>query len=144
MIRALMIEDEAQTQEFVGDILRLLLRHEVDIADNVQDARELVEQNDYAYILLDLGLPMKPGGRDARPDTGGLSGATPHEAVSWGKVDPERLPDAVVCYADTTIAMPVFTHCALAAHKKRTLKRLYKKRGQLMEALVREYFAHNK
>ena len=81
---------------------------------------------------------------DARPDTGGLSGATPHEAVSWGKVDPERLPDAVVCYADTTIAMPVFTHCALAAHKKRTLKRLYKKRGQLMEALVREYFAHNK
>src|SRR5882672_7349291 len=25
---------------------------------------------------------------DARPDTGGLSGATPAEAVSWGKVDP--------------------------------------------------------
>ena len=25
---------------------------------------------------------------DARPDTGGLSGATPSEAVSWGKVDP--------------------------------------------------------
>jgi deoxyhypusine synthase len=23
---------------------------------------------------------------DARPDTGGLSGATPHEAVSWGKI----------------------------------------------------------
>jgi deoxyhypusine synthase len=28
---------------------------------------------------------------DARPDTGGLSGATPGEAVSWGKVDPDRL-----------------------------------------------------
>ena len=27
---------------------------------------------------------------DARPDTGGLSGATPSEAVSWGKVDPDR------------------------------------------------------
>ncbi|TPW12300.1 MAG: deoxyhypusine synthase, partial [bacterium] len=25
---------------------------------------------------------------DARPDTGGLSGATPAEAVSWGKIDP--------------------------------------------------------
>src|SRR2546423_9480373 len=37
---------------------------------------------------------------DARPDTGGLSGATPGEAVSWGKVDPDRLPDAVVCYVD--------------------------------------------
>src|SRR4029079_10245789 len=33
---------------------------------------------------------------DARPDTGGLSGATPAEAVSWGKIDPDRLPDAVV------------------------------------------------
>ncbi|NIQ56024.1 MAG: deoxyhypusine synthase, partial [Gemmatimonadetes bacterium] len=35
---------------------------------------------------------------DARPDTGGLSGATPSEAVSWGKVDPDALPDTVVCY----------------------------------------------
>ncbi|MGB2754565.1 MAG: deoxyhypusine synthase [Phycisphaerae bacterium] len=81
---------------------------------------------------------------DARPDTGGLSGATPHEAVSWGKVDPNRLPDAVVCYADTTIALPILTHYALARHKKRKPKRLYRRRAELMEALVREYFAHNK
>jgi deoxyhypusine synthase len=81
---------------------------------------------------------------DARPDTGGLSGATPHEAVSWGKVDPTRLPDAVVAYVDTTIALPICTHCALATHKKRPLKRLYDRRKALMEALVREYFAHNK
>src|SRR5437588_1075153 len=40
---------------------------------------------------------------DARADTGGLSGATPGEAVSWGKVDPDRLPDAVVCYLDSTV-----------------------------------------
>ena len=58
---------------------------------------------------------------DARPDTGGLSGATPSEAVSWGKVDPDRLPDAVVCYTDTTIAMPLLTHYALARHKPRKL-----------------------
>jgi len=81
---------------------------------------------------------------DARPDTGGLSGATPHEAVSWGKVDPNRLPDAVVCYADTTIALPILVHYALARHKKRKLRRLYRRRAELMEALVREYFAHNK
>ncbi len=78
---------------------------------------------------------------DARPDTGGLSGATPHEAVSWGKVDPTRLPDAVVCYADTTLAMPVFTHCALARHEKRPLKRLYDRREELMAALQHEAFA---
>ncbi|HUU09347.1 MAG TPA: deoxyhypusine synthase [Phycisphaerae bacterium] len=81
---------------------------------------------------------------DARPDTGGLSGATPHEAVSWGKIDPSRLPDAVVCYTDTTLALPIITHHALANHKKRKLKRLYDRRDELMQALVREYFAHNK
>ena len=46
---------------------------------------------------------------DARPDTGGLSGATPAEAVSWGKIDPDRLPDAVVCYLDSTVALPLLT-----------------------------------
>ncbi len=81
---------------------------------------------------------------DARPDTGGLSGATPSEAVSWGKVDPTRLPDAVVCYTDTTIAMPILTHYALARHKPRKLRRLYEQRDKLMKALRREYFLHNK
>jgi deoxyhypusine synthase len=81
---------------------------------------------------------------DARPDTGGLSGATPSEAVSWGKVDPERLPDAVVCYTDTTIAMPILTHYALAKNKPRTLRRLYDQRDKMMRALTKEYFAHNK
>jgi deoxyhypusine synthase len=81
---------------------------------------------------------------DARPDTGGLSGATPSEAVSWGKVDPDRLPDAVVCYTDTTIAMPLLTHYALARHKKRNLRRLYDQRGNMIQALKREYFLHNK
>ncbi len=81
---------------------------------------------------------------DARPDTGGLSGATPSEAVSWGKVDPDRLPDAVVCYTDTTIALPLLTHYALARHKKRRLKRLYDQRDRMIKALTKEYFLHNK
>jgi deoxyhypusine synthase len=81
---------------------------------------------------------------DARPDTGGLSGATPSEAVSWGKVDPDRLPDAVVCYTDTTIAMPLITSYALQRHKPRKLKRLYDQRGKMIKALTKEYFAHTK
>jgi deoxyhypusine synthase len=76
---------------------------------------------------------------DARPDTGGLSGATPAEAVSWGKVDPNRLPDAVVCYCDSTIAMPLLTAYALAKHRPRKLKRLYDRREQMMARLQREY-----
>jgi len=80
---------------------------------------------------------------DARPDTGGLSGATPHEAVSWGKVDPNMLPDAIVCYLDSTVALPLITHYALAKHKPRKLKKLYFKREEMLNKLVREYFAHN-
>jgi deoxyhypusine synthase len=79
---------------------------------------------------------------DARVDTGGLSGATPHEAVSWGKVDPDCVPDAVVCYCDTTIAMPLLTTYALSRHAPREPKRLYRVRGELMAALQAEYLAH--
>jgi deoxyhypusine synthase len=76
---------------------------------------------------------------DARPDTGGLSGATPSEAVSWGKIDPDRLPDAVVCYLDSTIALPIITSYALARHKPRTLKRLYTRREEMMKLLSDEH-----
>src|SRR5690349_8706102 len=76
---------------------------------------------------------------DARPDTGGLSGATPGEAVSWGKVDPDRLPDAVVCYLDSTVALPLITAYALTRHEPREPKRLYEKREQFMSQLQAEY-----
>jgi deoxyhypusine synthase len=76
---------------------------------------------------------------DARPDTGGLSGATPGEAVSWGKVDPERLPDAVVCYLDSTVALPIITAYALARHKPRPPRRLYERREEFMQLLLTEY-----
>jgi len=76
---------------------------------------------------------------DARPDTGGLSGATPGEAVSWGKVDPDRLPDAVVCYVDSTVALPLITAYALTRHEPREPKRLYEKREQFMGLLQAEY-----
>jgi deoxyhypusine synthase len=76
---------------------------------------------------------------DARPDTGGLSGATPAEAVSWGKIDPDRLPDAVVCYLDSTVALPLLTSYAFARHKPRQLKRLFDRRESMMGRLRSEY-----
>ena len=79
---------------------------------------------------------------DARPDTGGLSGATPNEATTWGKVDPDRLPDAVVCYLDSTVAVPILTHYALARHKPRKLKRLYDRREACLDLVRKEFAAH--
>jgi deoxyhypusine synthase len=81
---------------------------------------------------------------DARPDTGGLSGATPGEAVSWGKIDPENLPDCVVCYADSTITLPLITAYALSKVAPRPRKQLYQKRDALYEELRAQYFKHGK
>jgi len=76
---------------------------------------------------------------DARPDTGGLSGATPSEAVSWGKIDPDQLDDSVVCYVDSTVALPLLAAYALGTHEPRPLKRLYDRREALLATLQREY-----
>ena len=78
---------------------------------------------------------------DARPDTGGLSGATPAEAVSWGKVDPEQLPGTVVCYLDSTVGLPVLASYALSRRKHRALKRLYHRRQEMLDTLVTAYRA---
>ncbi|HEV8480908.1 MAG TPA: deoxyhypusine synthase [Candidatus Eisenbacteria bacterium] len=78
---------------------------------------------------------------DARPDTGGLSGATPAEAVSWGKIDPDQLPGTVIAYADATIGLPLLTSYALARHEPRPLRRLYDRRGELIDSLRDAYFA---
>ncbi len=78
---------------------------------------------------------------DARPDTGGLSGATPAEAVSWGKVNPETLPDSVVCYLDTSVALPLLTAYAMDAHPGRTPRRLYDRRAEMLEGLTAAYLA---
>jgi deoxyhypusine synthase len=80
---------------------------------------------------------------DARPDTGGLSGATPSEAVSWGKVDPDKLTDSVVVYTDSTIAAPLMTAYALARVKPRKPKRLYDKREALVEKLKLDFLAEH-
>jgi len=78
---------------------------------------------------------------DARPDTGGLSGATPNEAVSWGKVDPEELPDTIVCYTDSTIALPIMTAYVINQCEPRPLKRLYDRREEMVAKLQADYLA---
>jgi deoxyhypusine synthase len=79
---------------------------------------------------------------DARPDTGGLSGATPSEAVTWGKVDPHQLADTVVCYVDTTIALPILASYVLANCPQRPHRRLYDRREASLERLAAAYAAY--
>jgi deoxyhypusine synthase len=70
---------------------------------------------------------------------GGLSGATPAEAVSWGKVNPGVLPDTVVAYCDSTIAFPLFCEYAVGSqHNRRARRELVHKRDALVADLVRQ------
>ena len=76
---------------------------------------------------------------DARPDTGGLSGATPSEAVSWGKVEPDQLSNTIVCYTDSTIALPLMTAYVMNQCPPRPLKRLYDRREEMLTKLKLDY-----
>lgn len=76
---------------------------------------------------------------DARPDTGGLSGATPQEAMTWGKVDPSQLPDTVTCYLDSTVALPLLTTYALSKKGRRNPKRLMNQLTDLTDKLKSAY-----
>ncbi len=78
---------------------------------------------------------------DARPDTGGLSGATPGEAVSWGKVDPEKLHGTVVVYGDSTIIAPLLAAYALTRREPRPLRRLYDRREAMLDRLRSDFVA---
>ena len=70
---------------------------------------------------------------------GGLSGATPSEAVSWGKVNPGVLPDTVVAYCDSTIAFPLFCEYAVGSpNGRRTRKELVLKRDAMVADLLRQ------
>src|SRR5687767_2378113 len=81
---------------------------------------------------------------DARPDTGGLSGATPQEAMTWGKVDPNQLPDTVTCYVDSTVFLPLLTVYALAKRGTREPRRNMDRLDKLTTQLEKEYTARHK
>ncbi len=81
---------------------------------------------------------------DARPDTGGLSGAPPSEAASWGKIDPTKLDETVTAYVDVTVAFPLLAAYVLHTTKPKKLKRLYDRGDELRGKLIKSYLENNK
>ena len=69
------------------------------------------------------------------PHWGGLSGATPSEAISWKKIKPNDVKNDVVVYCDVSIAAPLIFSYILSRKHKRKLKRLYNKREEHLENL---------
>src|SRR5579885_1793583 len=73
------------------------------------------------------------------PHWGGLSGATPSEAVSWGKIKPDQLRDTVVVYADTTLALPILAAYAVSRARPRPRRELFARREELLKELKAAY-----
>ena len=100
------------------------------------------------HLIEILGLPARGHDyfvqfTDSRVDTGGLSGATPSEALSWGKIDPEGLARTVVAYVDSTIALPIFASYVLKRVGKKPFKEVCNRLPDLMEKLRRDSEKHS-
>lgn len=100
--------------------------------------------------MLDQILGNDDGGQDyiiqvtdARPDTGGLSGATLQEGKSWGKVQ-DAHSGMITVYADSTIAFPIIAAYVLATQKPRKPKRIYKNIDRYYSKLQETYLQKNK
>ncbi len=90
--------------------------------------------------ILDIGK----GGHDYfiqlttdAPHWGGLSGATPSEAISWGKIRSEEVKNHVVVYSDATITMPLIASYAISERKPCKKKHLYRYLPDYVKSLKR-------
>jgi deoxyhypusine synthase len=81
---------------------------------------------------------------DARPDTGGLSGAPPSEAASWGKIDPTQIAGTVTAYLDATVAFPLMVAYVKQTTRPKKQKRLYDRGPELHEKLVKSFLKNNR
>ena len=75
---------------------------------------------------------------DARPDTGGLSGATIEEGKSWGKTRSSHSGNVVV-YGDASVYFPLLCSYALSECKPRGQKELYTYKNAWTAEIFRKY-----
>jgi deoxyhypusine synthase len=95
-------------------------------------------------MIPDVGQDYDINITDARPDTGGLSGAPPSEAASWGKIDPTKIEETVTAYLDVTVAFPLIVAYVKQTTQPKKLKRLYDRGGELHEKLIKSYLKNNR
>jgi deoxyhypusine synthase len=95
-------------------------------------------------------LKIKEGGQDyliqitdARPDTGGLSGATLQEGKSWGKIKTSH-KDNIIVYGDSSVYFPLLCSYVMSACKPRKQKQLYYKRSEWIEEMKQIYLKNKK
>lgn len=95
-------------------------------------------------MIPEVGQDFDINVTDARPDTGGLSGAPPSEAASWGKIDPTKLEETVTAYLDVTVALPLMTAYTIQSTRPKKLKRLYHRGEELRHKLTQSFLKNNR
>jgi deoxyhypusine synthase len=75
---------------------------------------------------------------DARPDTGGLSGATIQEGKSWGKIKSSHTGNVIV-YGDSSVYFPILCSYVLSQCQQRKPKQLYNLKNQYVREMKSEY-----
>ena len=75
---------------------------------------------------------------DARPDTGGLSGATIQEGKSWGKIKSSHTGNVIV-YGDSSVYFPILCSYVLSECQQRKQKQLYNLKNQYVREMKSEY-----
>lgn len=90
-------------------------------------------------------LKIKEGGHDyviqltdARPDTGGLSGATIQEGKSWGKIKTSHSGNVIV-YGDSSVYFPLLCSYVLSECKPRKPKKLYHMKDRFVKEMKNNY-----
>ena len=90
-------------------------------------------------------LKLKEGGHDyiiqltdARPDTGGLSGATLQEGKSWGKIKTSHEGNVIV-YGDASVYFPVLCAYAISECRPRRKKRIFAHKSKWMNEMKEIY-----
>ena len=92
-------------------------------------------------------LKIKEGGHDyivqltdARPDTGGLSGATLQEGKSWGKIKTSHKGNVIV-YGDSSVYFPILCSYLLSECKPREKKQIFKEKDLWVEEMKNQYLS---
>jgi deoxyhypusine synthase len=95
-------------------------------------------------------LKIKEGGQDyliqltdARPDTGGLSGATLQEGKSWGKIKTSHKGNIIV-YGDSSVYFPLLCSYVMSVCRPRKRKQIYEKKNAWIEEMKKIYFENKK
>ena len=95
-------------------------------------------------------LKIKEGGQDyliqmtdARPDTGGLSGATLQEGKSWGKIKTSH-KDNIIVYGDSSVYFPLLCSYVMSVCEPRKEKQIYDKKSAWIEEMKQIYFKNKK